>query len=336
MCSSAAAATTSTALRVATVMTASNPWRDRRRGTLVFAAGLRARTSASRADGDGNLILAIAGGDDRVTLVDGGGFDPVIAGVRFADGRTLSSQALALAVSETAGDDRIAVPASATGGGAAIFGGAGNDSLRGGRGNDVITGGVGDDLLQGGPGADTYVFARGDGQDVIREFDETAGIYDRIRFTAGIAPTDVVVTQIGNDVVLSIVGTSDRLTIVGEMVDGRTSVERVEFADGTFWSLSDVAARLGVGAAGDDRIAFGNASLWTPTIAGGRGDDWLSGGGLPTIYIFNPGDGRDTIHDRTDWRRPSCRQRPLRRRLQSGHAGRDPDRRCADHPVQRA
>lgn len=49
----------------------------------------------------------------------------------------------------------------------ALQGGTGADSLEGGAGNDTLTGGHGDDTLQGGTGANCYVFARGDGRDVI-------------------------------------------------------------------------------------------------------------------------------------------------------------------------
>lgn len=60
--------------------------------------------------------------------------------------------------------------------GGSMFGGAGNDILVGGRGNDIISGlegddqiegGLGDDILKGGDGLNTYIFAAGDGNDII-------------------------------------------------------------------------------------------------------------------------------------------------------------------------
>lgn len=65
-----------------------------------------------------------------------------------------------------------------------INGGWGNDRPLGGRGNDVIDGGVSNDrliggehndTLTGGAGADTFVFAAGDGRDVITDFDAAEG-----------------------------------------------------------------------------------------------------------------------------------------------------------------
>ena len=51
-----------------------------------------------------------------------------------------------------------------------IYGGDGNDMLDGGEGNDLLYGLGGDDMLDGGPGSDIYVFAPGNGEDVINHF----------------------------------------------------------------------------------------------------------------------------------------------------------------------
>lgn len=60
-----------------------------------------------------------------------------------------------------------------------LFGLGGNDTLKGlgdadtlegGKGNDKLYGGKGNDKLIGGAGKDTFVFAKGDGKDVITDF----------------------------------------------------------------------------------------------------------------------------------------------------------------------
>jgi Ca2+-binding RTX toxin-like protein len=51
-----------------------------------------------------------------------------------------------------------------------ITGNAGNNLIDGGAGNDTIDGGGGNDTLIGGAGADHFVFARGDGQDIVTDF----------------------------------------------------------------------------------------------------------------------------------------------------------------------
>ncbi len=48
---------------------------------------------------------------------------------------------------------------------------AGNDRLQGGAGDDMLNGGAGNDNLFGQAGIDTFVFADGDGLDVIRDFE---------------------------------------------------------------------------------------------------------------------------------------------------------------------
>ena len=51
-----------------------------------------------------------------------------------------------------------------------IFGGAGADQIAGNVGADLINAGQGDDVVNGGAGADVFVFAAGDGADVIRGY----------------------------------------------------------------------------------------------------------------------------------------------------------------------
>ncbi|HEX7891781.1 MAG TPA: calcium-binding protein [Ramlibacter sp.] len=52
-----------------------------------------------------------------------------------------------------------------------LIGGLGNDSLVGGFKGDALTGGRDDDILRGGLGADEYVYATGDGRDVVIDDD---------------------------------------------------------------------------------------------------------------------------------------------------------------------
>ncbi len=92
----------------------------------------------------------------------------------------------------------------------ALVGGSGNDSLEGWFGNDTLSGGLGDDLLTGGEGADLFVFATGDGQDLITDFDALLG--DRIGVAAD--RTYTVTSDINGDARI-VFGTSDALTLAG-------------------------------------------------------------------------------------------------------------------------
>jgi Ca2+-binding RTX toxin-like protein len=61
------------------------------------------------------------------------------------------------------------------GGNDALVGRGGNDTLVGGADGDFINGGTGLDQLYGGAGADRFVFAKGDGGDVIYDFSVVEG-----------------------------------------------------------------------------------------------------------------------------------------------------------------
>ncbi|MCJ2189220.1 calcium-binding protein, partial [Novosphingobium beihaiensis] len=281
------------------------------KGTLAFGAGIALADLAVSRGLDGNLVLAIVGTDDRVTLVGTAGDpDAVVGAVTFADGMRVTYQALALMAASTDGDDYIVVPGDIAQPtiGAEIYGGLGNDHLVGGRGADVITGGLGDDLLEGGNGADIYYFALGDGQDVINDMESAApGSIDKIRFAAGILPSDITFLSVGpSDLVIGIAGTEDRITIRDMFHAGSASVdygvEQFEFAEGgVTWNLPDILAHAGVGSEGDDAIDFGSAVNVAVALDGGLGDDILNGGVGDTTYRFGPGSGRDRITEAGNW-----------------------------------
>ena len=106
-----------------------------------------------------------------------------------------------------------------------------------------MEGGAGNDELDDDEGNDVYVFGRGYGQDRIYSWDENLSFTDVVRFQPDVAPTDVVVSQATDgsyDLVLSINGTDDTLTISGffDPDYGRNmQIDGVEFADGTVWNV---------------------------------------------------------------------------------------------------
>jgi hypothetical protein len=80
-----------------------------------------------------------------------------------------------------------------------IFGEEGDDTLDGGTGNDELTGGTGDDTLTGGTGSDLHVFAEGDGNDTITDFEKGT---DTIRI--GVASfADLTISQDGADALVA-------------------------------------------------------------------------------------------------------------------------------------
>jgi Ca2+-binding RTX toxin-like protein len=171
--------------------------------------------------------------------------------------------------------------------------GAGADLLFGQAGDDTLSGGEDADVLQGNAGNDTYLFGRGDGQDTVSDFDATAGNADKVLFAAGIAPLDLIVGRLNYDLLLSLSGTADRVTVKDYFRnDGITpnSVERIEFADGTAWDVDTVKAMALAGTDADDSIT-GYAT--DDVLLGFGGDDQLSGeGGNDT---FDGGTGNDSF-----------------------------------------
>ncbi|WLQ16976.1 calcium-binding protein [Hahella aquimaris] len=205
------------------------------------------------------LDMALIGGDGDETLI-GYSTDDILSGAGGAD--TLL------------GND----------GADSLSGGAGADDLQGGAGNDVLAGDAGDDKLAGGEGDDLYRFARGDGKDVITDVNGA----DRIEFT-DIASTAVRVRREGGNLVISVPGSDDQITITGQylgeqLTPAASSVESVTFSDGVTWDFAALMAQAVVGSADADVIqGFSNGETISTLdgndkVRAGDGDDDVDGG----------------------------------------------------------
>jgi len=171
----------------------------------------------------------------------------------------------------------------------------GDDTLSGTSEADVIRGVGGDDYLNGGAGNDLYLFGRGDGSDVISEYDPTVGNIDTVRFDGTVAPADVTVKRDQYNLYLTINGTTDQIKLANWFSSPGWRIERVEFADGTAWSASALALMAPYeGTSGDD-ILQGSAT--TDVMAGGAGNDYLYGNIGDDVYLYKRGDGSDTLSD---------------------------------------
>lgn len=283
--------------------------------TIEFSATiLPADVTVSQSNDGTDLVLSIAGGSDAVTLkYSMVNSDNRIEQVRFSDGTIWNhAELVRRSIAANASNDVFYGSYDAE----TLTGGAGDDEIRARGGDDIIIGGVGNDALSGGGGNDIYRFARGDGQDVIQEYygDGGWGGDDVVEFAAGIAPGDVTVSQAngGTDLVLSIAGGSDTVTLKYTMVYGDQRIDQVRFADGTIWDHAElvqrsIAANSGndafygsydaetlLGGAGNDELrARGGDDI----IIGGTGDDALTGGAGNDTYRFSRGDGEDIVWD---------------------------------------
>ena len=165
-----------------------------------------------------------------------------------------------------------------------LSGGSGDDALWGGGGDDVLRGGIGSDFLSGGQGNDVYIYALGDGNTTIRNYEGTIEDQrDTLRFMAGVLPSDVLLerfdtngTAIHQDLKLTVRSTGEFIIVEYYFSHVSHEINVIEFADGTRWNTDDINAQFTTGESeGDD------------SIRGSIADDTLNGlAGKDNIYGF--------------------------------------------------
>lgn len=299
--------------------------------TIRFSADVRPQDVTISNDGY-NLFLTLAGGADRLELSGfAGRAGPRVRQAQFSDGTVWDLTKNPNSGSSTVGtfyDDTI----DGSGANDSINGGFGDDVIRGGAGDDTLNGGNGTDRLDGGTGRDNlygqlgdrdvYVFGRGYGTDTIYN----GGGF--VEFNSDILPSDLVTySDAGYSVVISVSGTTDRLTLSNWILD--KGVTEFRFADGTVWGVTDLENRVRrtgtagvdylygtsgddvlsgldgddviygrdgadqlIGGAGNDRLYGSNGN---ETLEGGPGYDTLDGGNGNDTYVFRRGFGYDTL-----------------------------------------
>ena len=99
-------------------------------------------------------------------------------------------------------------------------------------GNDTLNGGAANDSLIGGAGNDTYMFGRGYGVDTVTENDAAVGNSDLALFGSGITTNQLWFTRAGNNLDVSIIGTSDRMVMKDWYLGSQYHTEQFKTADG--------------------------------------------------------------------------------------------------------
>ena len=176
----------------------------------------------------------------------------------------------------------------------------GDDNLSGDAGHDTLIGGAGNDRLYGGDrGADTYVFAKGHGQDTIFDQVNTANETDTLRFE-GASSANAVFTRSGNNLIIKAYGGEDQVTLH----DYFNSQYRRYFKFAFDNRIIEAQDMVGITVAGHGTEQRDNMHGWhtTDILNGGAGDDYLSGeagndqldGGEGNDHL-NGGDGNDTL-----------------------------------------
>ena len=238
-----------------------------------------------RRDGQSaTIILEVAETGETLTLEDQfrnfpfTGFTNQIEEFQFADGTTWDWVRLAQHVIDLAATDQ-------------------DDIIYGFDIDDVLSGGLGNDRLEGGVGADTYIFARGFGNDQV--FDSGSAERDDRLVLREITFDDVEITREGTDLRLSIRDTGETITLIDQYVrhdQQGHAIESLEFADRTvrFVNLNPED----VDVIGTNASELLEGSHFGETLDGRGGDDILIGRSDGDVYRFDAGYGHDEIVDR--------------------------------------
>lgn len=163
----------------------------------------------------GNDSVFGEGGNDRfyaqsgVSLFDGGDGEDI---VDYAFATSAAVVDLAAGSGSSAGSSNQLVSVENAAGGKlddSLSGDVNENRLQGRQGDDILRGGAGNDDLFGGQGEDRFVFAAGDGNDTIWDFNSTPGETDLI-LLEGFSPASLgghpaeTAEQVGNHVVIDL------------------------------------------------------------------------------------------------------------------------------------
>ncbi len=160
------------------------------------------------------------GGDD---IIHGRGGNDTISGATGSD--TIHGEDGADLLEGNEGNDQLVGGA----GNDILNGREDNDSLFGSAGDDILDGGAGSDFMDGGDGSDIYIVRGDSGADTIsnmRQADSTDR--DVIGYQGGVVRENLWFQRVGNDMLVSIVGTATTTTIANWFVT-TSSVERTNF-----------------------------------------------------------------------------------------------------------
>ncbi|HMH16687.1 MAG TPA: calcium-binding protein, partial [Burkholderiales bacterium] len=275
--------------------------------TLRFGAGISASDIGVRLSGN-DLVLTIndpanPAAADQITIQNWAlGATHWIEHFQFADGTTLGiSDINAMIQTGTEGNDVLTGFANAgmtyrgLGGDDTISAQLGNDTIYGGEGNDTITDSGGSNYVDGGAGADAI---------------RVSGDWASQTIYGGEGNDTVVLDGDGNSAAIYGGAGADSISVRGGTsgtVDAGDGDDTITVGGAANTGMYDVGGSTLVlqGGAGNDLIQADPQMLFQTnwlqndviTLVGGVGNDTLLGGAESDTYVFNRGDGQDTIQD---------------------------------------
>jgi Ca2+-binding RTX toxin-like protein len=295
--------------------------------TIQFGEGIVWDYLTFRNSGN-DLVILVHGQEDQGIIIQNffSGQDYKIEKINFFDGSSVNLSEIGLTLKQlktgesikgTEFDDIIYAnggndTVNAGIGDDTIYGEAGFDTLYGEDGNDTLIGGTGNDRLEGGLGDDTYIYNVGDGLDTIYDDNRGNTDNDTIKFGEGISFSDITFSRKDNNLIMTLFNDITQGVIIQNFFNSsHYQVEKLEFADGTTVPLTERGFELVqndradnvsgtdyddtiYGKGGNDTIYGGSGN---DTLIGGKGNDRLEGSYGDDTYIWNLGDGFDTIYD---------------------------------------
>ena len=231
---------------------------------------------ANRLEGrDGDDALAGGAGND--TLIGGYGNDTIAGGadedtLLFANSTAARSVNLSLTGAQATGEGRDVITGMEH-----VIGGQGNDFVVGNAGANRLDGMGGNDVLVGGAGRDTLLGGFGDDN-----LDGSTGV--DLLIVGGIADTFIDLAR-----------TTAYQT--GQGKDRVVGVENVLGGQGNDRYFGDGGANQLFGGAGRDHL---DGRYGHDLLLGGAGNDTLRGGAGNDRFVFDKGDGVDSIVDFRD------------------------------------
>jgi hypothetical protein len=135
----------------------------------------------------------------------------------------------------------------------------------------------------------------------VNDYSTNANNLDTIK-VVGKLPSEVTLSRLTNDLVLSINGTTDKLTVQNYFSNANNKIEKVQFDNGTAWIFDDLL----IGTSGVDTLTGSSADsiifadLGNDTLNGSAGNDYLNGGTGNDTMSGGAGDDIYTIDVLTD------------------------------------
>ena len=260
--------------------------------TIVFGSGISEKDLVYRNEGS-NLRIIIKDNENQGLILQNffsSNLDYKIEDIKFYDGKIIHLSEIALTLQQlntgetitgtTFGDTIYANNGNDTvnagNGDDTIYGGAGFDTLKGGNGNDILIGGTGNDALNGGYGDDTYIYNKGDGVDIIDDYENNSatGKNDKIKFGPGITYDDLSFARDGDNLIITLFDDiCQQIIIKNQFGNYHFWVEYLEFADGNIVSITNTSFVFEQSDANDNI----SGTAYNDTIYGNEGNDTLKG-----------------------------------------------------------